>query len=235
MRASAASRPPLPHTSAMRTSPPRQASARADNVERPATNAATPAAASAAPANHRCRTRAGSRASALSSSAIDGKRSVGYGAAPRSITACSQRGVPPGHSFSASPSAVQNPYWSAAAVISPPTTCSGAMYFGVPAPALCNVCGRSGSVASHARPKSTTRTRPSVAHDRVFRLEVAMHEPRLVRGRQRLARLAVRLDDLAHRPPAHPPPQRPPEHQLHHDVEVLAREPDVVDGNDVGM
>ncbi len=71
-------------------------------------------------------------------------------------------------------------------VTSPPASCSGAMYAGVPA--------RSVSPAAPARPKSVSRTLPvAVEHD-VRRLQIAMDDVAFVRGGEAGANLPRNLE-----------------------------------------
>ena len=122
-----------------------------------------------------------------------------------------------------------------------PASCSGLMYSGVPTTSPVRVTFCASTFAAFAMPKSTTFTqsRPVAVpgdHD-VVGLEVAMHDPHVVRHRQRLARLprdlaarargqrALRAQDVG---------ERLALDELHREVDQpLGRLAEVVDPGDV--
>jgi hypothetical protein len=188
-----------PHTASSRASGAAHTAA-TSLPSRLATITAPPAASTiaAAPPSTQARRRKVMRSVMASSSAATlGQRCVGSTASPRSSNGHSQAGTSrfelaaPSRRFpaitaarsssalspsngagppSAIHSATQNANWSLRASTSPPSHCSGAMYFGVPTTApstlrLCPgsvVCAASTRRPLSARPKSLTRGRPSL-------------------------------------------------------------------------
>ncbi|HEU0032763.1 MAG TPA: hypothetical protein VFQ53_19160 [Kofleriaceae bacterium] len=78
---------------------------------------------------------------------------------------------------------------------------------------------------------------PAVVHDRVVRLEVAMDDPRGVRGREPRGALREHVDDRGGRGPGlgEPRAQRPPGDVLHRDEHAVVPAADVEHADDVRM